>query len=222
VKSGIIRGKMPDIFISNKSSKKEIVRKKKLPKKKRELLHFLASYCYYPKNLKFVNQDPQEKVILFLRRHPITNVGWILLSIIMVFAPLVLKGSPFLDFLPANFQTIVILCWYLLLTGFVFEKFLGWFFNVYIVTDERVIDVDFINLIYREITDANIDRIQDVTVQMGGVVKALFNYGNVLIQTAAELPLIEFNDVPRPDKVSRILRDLRIEEEQEKIEGRVR
>jgi membrane protein YdbS with pleckstrin-like domain len=90
------------------------------------------------------------------------------------------------------------------------------------VTDERVVDVDFLNLIYREITDANIDKIQDVTVQVGGVTEALFNYGNVLIQTASELPLIEFDNVPRPDKVSRILRNLRIEEEQEKIEGRVR
>jgi membrane protein YdbS with pleckstrin-like domain len=213
---------MPDIFVSTKSSKKKVAKKTKAPKKKRRPLHFLASYCYYPENLKFVNQDPQEKVILFLRRHPITNVGWILLSIISVFAPLILKNFPLLDFLPARFQVVAILSWYLLLTGFVFEKFLGWFFNVYIVTDERVVDVDFLNLIYREITDANIDKIQDVTVQVGGVTEALFNYGNVLIQTASELPLIEFDNVPRPDKVSRILRNLRIEEEQEKIEGRVR
>ena len=52
-------------------------------------------------------------------------------------------------------------------------------FNVYIVTDERIIDIDFYNLIYKEVSDANIDKIQDVTYKMGGVVRTLFNYGDV-------------------------------------------
>jgi len=44
----------------------------------------------------------------------------------------------------------------------------------------------------------------------------------VVIQTAAQVPKIEFEAVPNPDKVARVLRELRIEEEQEKLEGRVR
>jgi membrane protein YdbS with pleckstrin-like domain len=57
---------------------------------------------------------------------------------------------------------------------------------------------------------------------MGGVIRTIFNYGDVLIQTASEVPRIEFQAVSRPDKVAKILRELRVEEEQEKIEGRVR
>jgi len=44
----------------------------------------------------------------------------------------------------------------------------------------------------------------------------------VVIQTAAAIPLITFEAVPKPDKVAKTLRELRVEEEQEKIEGRVR
>jgi membrane protein YdbS with pleckstrin-like domain len=220
---------MPDVFVSGEGKKKvkknpakhkfEEVREKNVKK-----LHvpFWATYGYYPENVKFVNQEPEEKIILFLRRHLITNVGWILLGILMFFAPVVLSNFPILEFLPENFQTVAILIWYLVTTAFVFEKFLDWFFDVNIITDERVIDVDFVNMIYREITDANTDKIQDVTVKMGGVIRSIFNYGSILIQTAAEMPLIEFTDIPNPDKVSRLLRDLRVEEEQEKIEGRVR
>ena len=57
---------------------------------------------------------------------------------------------------------------------------------------------------------------------MGGVIRTIFNYGDVIIQTAAEIPQIDFEAVPNPDRVSRILRELRVEEEQEKLEGRVR
>ena len=102
------------------------------------------------------------------------------------------------------------------------ESFLTWFFNVYIVTDERIIDIDFYNLIYKEVSDANIDKIQDVTYKMGGVIRTLFNYGDVMVQTASEVPNFEFLAVPKPDKVAKVLQDLRIEEQQEAIEGRVR
>src|SRR3989344_4281025 len=76
--------------------------------------------------------------------------------------------------------------WYLVLAGYILQSFIGWFFNVFIVTDERIIDIDFYSLIYKEISDTKIERIQDVTVTQGGVVRALFNFGTVYIQTAGE------------------------------------
>ena len=137
-------------------------------------------------------------------------------------APSIFGKFPLTDTLPVSYRLVFLILWYLIGVAYVFEKFLDWFFSVFIVTDERVIDVDFINLIYREITAANIDKIQDITVQAGGAAMALFNYGNVYVQTASEVPNIEFNKIPKPDKVSRVLRNLILEEEQEKIEGRVR
>ncbi|MEK7188819.1 MAG: PH domain-containing protein [Patescibacteria group bacterium] len=210
---------MPDVFISQKKKEEIKVATSTL---KGHTHNPLASYCPNPEDARFVGQDKEEKIVLLLRRHPITNVGWILIAILMIFAPIVLTKFPLITFLPDRFQLVAMILWYLVIIAFVYEQFLDWYFNVFIITDERVIDVDFINLIYREVTDANIDRIQDVTVQMGGVIRALFNYGNVIIQTAAEIPLIEFESVPKPDEVAKVLRELRVEEELEKIEGRVR
>ncbi len=182
----------------------------------------LASYCYLPDKANFVNQDPQERVILLLRRHPITNLRWILASFLMIIAPGFLSVLSFFERLPSDYQFVLTLVWYLITLAFILEKFLGWFFQVNIVTDERIIEVDFPSLVYREMTDANIDQIQDVTVEIGGAVRTYFNYGNVLIQTAAEIPKITFEAVPNPDRVAKILRELRVEEEEEKLEGRVR
>jgi uncharacterized membrane protein YdbT with pleckstrin-like domain len=223
---------MPDVFVAKKKSKKKTAsRVKKLSKGKllvdkkllREVSHNpLSAFCYRPKKVKFETQEPEEKIILLLRKHPITNVKWILTAALMMLAPLTLQTFPLLDFLPSNYQFVAIMGWYLITLAFVLESFLTWFFNVNIVTDERIIDIDFYNLIYKEVSDANIDKIQDVTYKMGGVVRTIFNYGDVIIQTASEMPNFDFLAVPKPDKVASILQELRIEEEVEKLEGRVR
>lgn len=182
----------------------------------------LTSYSFYPDYVHFVNRDPEEKVILLLRKHPITNLRWILTSFVMVIGfPFAVVITP-IEFLPGTFQFILGLMWYLFVVAIVLEGFLSWFFHVNIVTDERIIEVDFVNLIYREITDANIEDIQDVTVRVGGSLSTFFDYGNVYIQTSSEIPRIDFEAVPKPDKVARVLRELRVEEEVEKLEGRVR
>jgi len=182
----------------------------------------LSAFYYYPDKVRFINKDPEEKIVLLLRKHPVTNLKWLLASFILLVMPSAVSALPFFDPVPARFLVIGTSIWYLATLAFVFEKFLSWFFNVSIITDERIIDVNFYSLLYREITDANIDHIEDVTVEMGGAIRTFFNYGDVLVQTAAEVPRIDFEAVPHPDRVARVLRDLRIEEEQEKLEGRVR
>lgn len=182
----------------------------------------LGAFCFRPDNVTFETQDQGEKVVLFLRQHPIVNLPWIALAILLFFAPVILINFPLLSFLPANFQFIAHLIWYLLVAAYSVESALAWFFNIYIVTDERIVDIDFTNLIHREITEAKIDNIQDTHHAVGGVLRTIFNYGDVIVQTAGTAQNIEFERVPNPASVSRIIQELRLEEEQEKIEGRVR
>lgn len=222
---------MPDVYRSESSEQKPASKKKQMTHHHKDLgkndfpghtNNPLAAFSYFPDKVNFIAADSNEKVVLLLRKHPITNVPWIITAILMVIAPILLDALPLFDAVPLNIRLIASLFWYLITLAFILEEFLGWFFNVYIVTDERVFDVDFVNLIYREITDANIDQIQDVTTKVGGVIPTVFNYGDVVIQTAAEIPQIEFMAVPRPDTVAQVLRELRVQEEVEKLEGRVR
>lgn len=161
-----------------------------------------------PIGLNFETRDDTEEVILLLRRHVITNIPWIIIVIIMLFAPLVLSFFPLLSFLPLRFQFMATIIWYLLTTAFIFENFLSWYFNVYLVTNERIIDYDFFNLLYKNTSDAELNKIQDINVQMGGLSQTLFNYGTVLIETAGEIPNLEFDLVPNPAYVVKVIREL--------------
>jgi hypothetical protein len=184
--------------------------------------HPFSAFLVKPKVFNFQEQDENEEILLVLRRHWVTNVTWILITILMVLAPLLLRFIPLLDFFPANYQFVSILFWYLITFAYAFEQFLSWYFNVYIITDERVVDIDFNNLLNKKFSEAGISMIQDVTSHVVGVSETLFNYGDVLVQTAAEIPEIVFEKVPNPEKIIKLLHQLRQEEELEAIEGRVR
>lgn len=211
-----------DLYNFHKPPFKDILDKEKSIDPNVHLKRPMAAFSFHPDGIDFETRESQEKVILFLRQHPIVNIPWILLSFLMIIAPFFVSGFELFESVPGNFKFVFLMLWYLLTTAFSLEKFLTWFFNVYIVTDERIVDIDFYNLIYKEVSDAQIDKIQDITYTMGGVVRTLFNYGNVFIQTASEVPNFEFLAVPKPDKVVRVLQDMQMEEEQEKLEGRVR
>lgn len=219
---------MPDIFISEEKKQKpeqeagglrsqEPESEIQIERLQGHTHNPLASYCYYPDNVTFENREKQEKVVLLLRKHPISNLPWVMGAILLIFAPIALSIFPILSFLPARFQLIAVLGWYLAVSAFILEKFLTWFYDIFIITDERIVDVDFYDLLYKEVSDASLSKIQDVTYTMGGAVRAMFNYGDVVIQTAAEVEKMECLAVPKPDQVEKILQDLRMQGKKEDV-----
>lgn len=175
-----------------------------------------------PHKVFFDTQMSDEHVLLLLRRHPITQVPWILSAIGLALLPfLVAAVFPVIQFLPVRYIMAALIGWYALVFSFGFESFLMWFFNVYIITDERIIDVDFNSLIYKNISTAKLDNIEDITSTTGGAIRSIFDFGTIKIQTAAANAELEFEDVPHPAKVTSVLNELLLEEEREKLEGRV-
>ena len=176
-----------------------------------------AGFCLYPDDIDFETREKDEKIILLLRAHPITNLKWIVVAVAMLFVPSIIGMIGILGSLPTGLDLIITLSWYLMTMIYALESFLSWYFNVYFVTTLRVVDVDFYNLIYKQVSDANISKIQDVTYNMGGVARTVFNFGNVFIQTAAEVSEFEFEAVPNPDKVAKIIEDMITKDEQNEV-----
>jgi len=164
------------------------------------------SYCLYPE-IKFETYEPGEKIILLLRANPFTQLSWILYSVfslILIFVVNIIISSFF-----AISQLFLLNCFMaVFLLSFIWFNLLNWYFNVGIVTNRRVIDIDFYAVLYREITVARLDKIQDITVKSGGYFEAFFNYGTIFIQTAGTEANIEFADIPRPAEVVQMIEKL--------------
>lgn len=168
----------------------------------------LSAFSFYPNHVDFESREKEEKVILLLRQHPIVNLKWIVIVVLMIFAPSVVAYLNVLSTLPAGLSLVITLSWYLFTMAYALENFLDWYFNVYFVTNRRIVDIDFYNLIDKKVSDAEIDRIQDVNYTTFGVPRMLFNFGDVFIQTASEVSEFDFLAVPNPEKVVKILDDL--------------
>lgn len=149
-----------------------------------------------------------------MRKHFITNLGWVTLTLLLFAVPPVLLSSffgiSFHELLGLNSRTVVaiIFSWYLFVIGFAFEQFMVWYFNLYIVTNHRVVDIDFYHLLYKTISAADLDDLEDVTFRMGGIFQAVFNYGDIELQTAGTVTQFEFHGLPHPASVQKTILEL--------------
>ena len=69
-------------------------------------------------------------------------------------------------------------------------------------------------MLNKHFAEAELSAIQDVSSSVKGILGTFFNYGDVLIQTASEINQINFEKVPNPEKIIKLLKELRDLEEQ--------
>jgi len=203
---------MPDIFNSHNSHPVP-PKIKPQPSKSSFMSQALAAYLFMPPNIRFETQEPGETIILLLRKHWITNLTWVLSAAILILIPVFLfPWITIANILPSGWPSHILtfsaLAWYLLTFSYVVVNFLLWYFTVAIVTQERIVDIDFINLLSKRISETRIDRLEDVTMQTGGFIRSFFDFGDVFVQTAAKEAEFEFHAVPRPGEVVRIINNL--------------
>ena len=164
------------------------------------------SYCLNPQ-IDFETRGEGEKTILLLRSHPFTQIGWILSSIFFLVLLFVLNFFP-QSFFNLGQIFIINLFFIVFIFSYIWFNILSWYFNVGIISNKRVIDIDLHAVIYKEISDAQLGKIEDITVKSGGYLQSLFDYGSIFIQTAGAAVNIEFNNVPHPSDAVQVINNL--------------
>ena len=161
----------------------------------------------------FESQSPDEEVVYVFRAHPITNIRWIIGGILFSFIPLIVAiilvfPGPYS--LPIKNASIlaVLLVWWLFVVGFMFREFLVWFFNLYIITNKRIVDIDYFSLFSKQVSETPLDNIQDITHREVGPLQHWLDFGDIFIQTAGAAHNFEFHNIPNPDGVQKDLMDL--------------
>jgi len=161
--------------------------------------------------MQFEGQETGENILLLLRAHIVTLIPPALITVFFTAVPffvgflLVLIGVDLSTFLNSGQMFLVGLFWYLFVFAYAFYKFIFWYFNVYLVTNERIVDFDFKGLLHKETSYAKLSQIEDISPKTLGFFGTFFNYGDVFIQTAAERPEFEFHHVPRPNRVAEVV-----------------
>ena len=150
----------------------------------------------------FPGQLDEEGVIIYERRYWFTIIKWIKrpLLFLVISSLIALVVTTLLEPL-SGFGRV--LCWLLILAPtltWLVWKVLDWENDRYIVTDKRVIHIEKAYLTREKRDEAPLAMIQDVVVDMKGIMPHLLYFGDVIIQTAGTLGTIRFRGIQKPRK----------------------
>lgn len=102
--------------------------------------------------------------------------------------------------------TFVYFLWLLVLWIIFFIQWTNYFLDVWHITEKRIIDIEQKNLFHREVSNLRFDKIQDVTVEVRGLMATIFKYGDIRVQTAAEnSSTFVMKNATHPEKVRQLI-----------------
>lgn len=153
---------------------------------------------------------PNEKILMVVHKHWIAYVTKVFVIFILLIAPFL--GAAVIFQSGAINNDIVIYLRFFSITYLmiiILMAFLFWmdhYLDVWIITNERVIDVEQHGLFRRETSEFRIDKVQDITVEVPHMVATFLKYGNLRIQTAGERSFT-IKDVPNIYEIKKVIMD---------------
>jgi hypothetical protein len=192
---------MPDVFTATHDA---------APK---DSIGMFSTFCQHPEGITLSDQEKNEHIILFLRRHILTTLPWVLTTILLAIAPplLLLADTVVpesLPTIPGNYAFVLFSFYYLVILAYPIMSAITWFYNIGIITNLRVIDIDSHNILHQAVASTNLADIVDSEYSQKGIIASHFDYGDVFIQTEGIKPNFEFHATPKPAKVVNIIGDL--------------
>jgi uncharacterized membrane protein YdbT with pleckstrin-like domain len=97
------------------------------------------------------------------------------------------------------------LLWLVVLWLILFYIWTDYYLDVWIITNQRIIDVEQKGFFNREVASLHLDRIQDITIMTSGFVATMFGYGNIHVQTAGADRNFLIPNASDPEGVKRII-----------------
>lgn len=147
----------------------------------------------------FEDQFDDEEVLFVFRRHPVVmRRGLILLCLA------VLLGT-----VPALFNPEYSVYFMGLGVGFLvglvlaFPSWMSWYFSVFIVTDQRFIQITQKGLFKRSVVDMGLNQIQMVNYEVAGFFQTMMGFGTIMMQTFVGDLVI--HNIRKPAKIQKKL-----------------
>ncbi len=169
------------------------------------------------------NQRPDEHVVLFLRRHWFALLGIVSAFVLLVGIPLAV-GWYYQGTLenwiahPIIGPVFVILgsIYFLSIWLFAFLEFTDYYLDTWIITNERIINIEQEGLFNRTASELDLAAVQDTTAEIRGIIQTIFTYGQVYVQTAGEKGRFHFKNIDNPEHVKELVTRL-VEEDKRRV-----
>jgi hypothetical protein len=146
-----------------------------------------------------------ETPLLTLRRHWMHLYPRLLLVLLVAAAPLPLWfGATTLTDVEGNARIAAIgasVLWGVLWLGRAYFLWYRYQHDVWVVTNERIVDSLKRHWFHHEMSSADLVDIEDVSVEREGPLRTVFDFGDVRVQTAAQQANFVLSAIPHPRQV---------------------
>lgn len=147
-----------------------------------------------------------EKIVVIIRKHPLVflltllsiGFGAALPLIVIAFLPQDTLRMIFVSSDANSAGTFLYYCWLLALWVLLFVYWTTYYLDVWVITDRRIVDIDQKTLFRREMITTRIEKIQDITVEVDGILPTMFGYGKLSILTAGQDPDFHIENAAHP------------------------
>ncbi len=168
----------------------------------------------------FQGQEQEEKIVLFLRRHPFTiiikvigiAIGFILPVIVsLVFINYIIFYG-FLSVYLFIVSVLALIAWIMISYSITMYTL-----DVWIITDTRIIDSTQHGFFNRTVSELHMSRIQDVYIKTEGTFQTLIGFGDLFIQTAGTEERFMFYQIPNPLHAKDIIMSMAFPDERKQV-----
>jgi uncharacterized membrane protein YdbT with pleckstrin-like domain len=132
----------------------------------------------------FAGQQDGEKVLVVERKYPIVlrrPLIYGMLLMILALLPWAIASYNSYDWIGYGVwwmvAVLVVLFWYWI------RAWVGWYYTVYVLTNQRILIVGQKGFFSREVNDLTLNNIQNVNYKISGFQAAMFGFGTVTIET---------------------------------------
>ncbi len=149
-----------------------------------------------------IRLEENEKVLKVVRRHWfIITIELLAVAILAILPTLIVlafhlmsnnsspeEGSRFVDIsshMPLIWFGLV--TWWLLCAMIAGAAWTHYYLDIWAVTDRRIVSIDQVHFFNRKVNSFRLERLQDIKVQINGIIPTLLNFGTIRAQTAGAI-----------------------------------
>lgn len=151
--------------------------------------------------------NPDEKLIMLIRKHKIYYLKHSLVLIFLFSLPIAIYfalNSFFEELFNSEIITIYIIisatC-YLTILFFSLLSWMNYYLDVWLITNERIIEYEQKSPFHRETSELMLESIEDVSARVEGIFPSLIKSGNIYVQTAGQAERFIFTDAPNAEEI---------------------
>jgi len=160
---------------------------------------------------KYPGKRSDDQVIIFARKHWIKYAFLFLIGLLLAMAvPLIFIVFFYLRWYSMSVEalTIGISCYLMIILGLVLHTFVDYYLDMFIVTQDRIILVRQNGFFNQQHDEMNIDNIDEIGVDVKGLVRSVFDYGDIVLHSGSDEAVLTIHDIGNPNTISKKIMEL--------------